>query len=368
MEKKSMKRFLLILLLTALAISACTAEPGQSSPQDSDSLLGAWTLTSYGPANAPVPAVEGVEAGLTFNKDGTVSGTSGCNGLGGDYSVEGDKITFGEFVSTLIACDDPIMRQEDATHKVMSGTATYRIDGDTLTITNNATVLVFTRGMPSTEPPSEPESLIGIWKLTAYGPANAPTPAVEGVDAGLTFSKDGTVSGSSGCNGLGGDYTVEGDQITFGEFVSTLMACDDPIMRQEEFAHKIMTGTATYTIEGDRLTITKDSDLLVLTRREESTELLEGSDLLGGWKLVSYGTTETQSPALADVEAGLTFNEDGTVVGTSGCNEFGGNYSVDGNEIAFKEMVSTLMLCDTPIMEQEEAMSQMLSDLTASSI
>lgn len=219
-----------------------------------------------------------------------------------------------------------------------------------------------------TEEPAAPEALIGAWKLTAYGPADAPIPAVEGVDAGLTFNEDGTVSGSSGCNGLGGDYTVEGDQITFGEFVSTLMACDDPIMAQEEAARKVMTGTATYEIENDRLTITKDSNVLVLTRGAESTVEPEGTDLLGEWKLVSYGTTETQSPALADVEAGLTFNEDGTVTGTSGCNEFGGSYMVDGNDLEFNEIVSTLKLCDTPIMEQEEAVSQMLSDASAYSI
>jgi heat shock protein HslJ len=222
-----------------------------------------------------------------------------------------------------------------------------------------------TEPIESTQEPAVSTSLIGAWKLTAYGPADAPTPAVEGVDAGLTFNEDGTITGSSGCNGLGGDYTVEGDQITFGEFVSTLMACDDPIMTQEDAAHKVMTGTATYTIEGDTLTITKDSNVLVLTRWVEGTEAPEGSDLLGEWTLTSYGTTETQSSALADVEATLTFNEDGTLVGTSGCNEFSGTYTVDGNEIAFSEIISTLMLCDTPLMGQEEAMYQMLSELTA---
>ena len=222
-----------------------------------------------------------------------------------------------------------------------------------------------TQPSPSTQEPDATASLIDAWKLTAYGPADAPRPAVEGVDAGLTFNEDGSVTGSSGCNGLGGDYTVEGDQITFGEFVSTLMACDDPIMAQEEAAHKVMSGTATYTVEGDTLTITKDGNVLVLTRWVEGTEEPEGSDLLGEWRLTSYGTTETQTSVLVDVEATLTFNEDGTLVGTSGCNEFSGTYKVDGNEIEFSEIVSTLILCDTPLMGQEEAMYQMLSELTA---
>jgi len=217
----------------------------------------------------------------------------------------------------------------------------------------------------SPEASSDPAPLIGTWKLTAYGPVNAPVPAVEGIEAGLTFKEDGTVSGSSGCNGLGGDYNVEGDQVTFGEFVSTLMACDDPIMAQEEVAHKVMTGTASYIIEGETLTITNNDNVLVLMRGALSTGESEAAPLIGTWKLTSYGTTDTLSSALADVEAGVTFNEDGTVTGTSGCNEFGGSYTVDGNEIAFNEIISTLMLCDTPIMSQEEAMYQVLSETVA---
>ena len=45
--------------------------------------------------------------------------------------------------------------------------------------------------------------------------AESPTPAVADVDASLTFSDDGNVSGSGGCNSLGGEYTLEDNQITF---------------------------------------------------------------------------------------------------------------------------------------------------------
>jgi heat shock protein HslJ len=213
--------------------------------------------------------------------------------------------------------------------------------------------------------PGSTASLIGDWKLIAYGAADAPVPAVEGAAAGLTFKEDGTVTGTSSCNGLGGEYTVEGDQITFGEFVSTLMACDDPIMAQEEAAHRVMTDTATYAIDGDTLTITNNDNVLVLTRGAFSAQTPESAPLIGAWMLTSYGSRESLSSALADVKAGVTFDEDGTVSGTSGCNEFGGNYTVDGNEIAFENISSTLMLCDTPIMGQEEAMYQVLSEKTA---
>jgi heat shock protein HslJ len=261
--EKMMKKYLLTLLLLSLAVAACSAENGaQSSP----SLIGAWRLTAYGPANAPVPAVEGAGAGLTFDEDGTVSGSSGCNGLGGDYTVEGNQITFGEFVSTLMACEEPIMQQEEAAHKVMTGTATYKIEGDTLTITNADMVLVFTRGAPDTPAPSDSASLTGPWKLSSYGSADVMSSALPDVEAGLTFNDDGTVTGTSGCNEFGGGFTVEGDQITFKEIVSTLKLCDEPLMGQEEAIQQVLTDTATYQIDGSTLTITNNDRVLVLTR------------------------------------------------------------------------------------------------------
>ena len=48
------------------------------------------------------------------------------------------------------------------------------------------------------------------------------------------FTEDGQVGGSSGCNRYSTTYTVQGNQISFGEQgASTLMACLPPIMDQE---------------------------------------------------------------------------------------------------------------------------------------
>jgi heat shock protein HslJ len=134
------KKYLLILFVTSLALSAC------ASQESSTSLIGTWNLTSYGPAASQTPAVADSEAKVTFNEDGTVVGSSGCNGFGGNYTVEGDQIKFDQITSNLMACDAARMAQEDAVHQVLTETATYTIEGNTLTITNNDRVLVFTRG------------------------------------------------------------------------------------------------------------------------------------------------------------------------------------------------------------------------------
>lgn len=136
-----MKKFLITLFIVSIAISACseqnTAEPGEA-------LIGSWKLTSYGAPSSPLPVVENSEAQLTFNDDGTVTGNSGCNGFGGNYTVEGDQVTFSEIVSTLIACDEPLMSQEGVVLQVMADSVTYNVDGNTLTLTGDGMVLVLT--------------------------------------------------------------------------------------------------------------------------------------------------------------------------------------------------------------------------------
>lgn len=137
-----MKKYLLTLLIISLAISACSA---QNTEEPSASLMGSWKLTSFGSAGTTSPAVEGSDAELTFSEDGTVAGNSGCNGFGGNYTVEGDQVTFSEIVSTLIACEEPLMAQEAAVLQTLTDTASYKIEGNSLTLTNNDTVLVLTR-------------------------------------------------------------------------------------------------------------------------------------------------------------------------------------------------------------------------------
>jgi heat shock protein HslJ len=118
--------------------------------------------------------------------------------------------------------------------------------------------------------PQQATSLVGTWKLTAYGPKDAATPAVPDVNASLTFSDDGTVGGSSGCNSLGGTYKVDGNEITFREITSTLMACDDARMAQEGAVTQVLSGTAQYEIENNVLTLTNKDMVLVFSAAENS--------------------------------------------------------------------------------------------------
>jgi heat shock protein HslJ len=118
---------------------------------------------------------------------------------------------------------------------------------------------------------SAPESIVGQWKLVSYGPSDAPdqTPAAEDVETSIEFDAEGRMGGNVGCNGFGGDYEVDGDQIKFGPIVSTMMFCEGPAGEQEAATLTVFHETAKFALEGDRLTITSadGASVIVLERK-----------------------------------------------------------------------------------------------------
>ena len=112
-------------------------------------------------------------------------------------------------------------------------------------------------------------SPIGTWRLVSYGSPGNLTPAAPEVDTSITFSEDGKVEGNVGCNGFGGDYTVDGNTITFGPIVSTLMFCEGPVGDQETTVLNVFVDTVSFVMEGDTVTITfaDGSAVVVLARK-----------------------------------------------------------------------------------------------------
>ena len=112
-------------------------------------------------------------------------------------------------------------------------------------------------------------SLVGTWRLVSYGSPGNLTPAVPDVDTSITFSEDGKIEGNVGCNGFSGEYTVEGNTITFEPIVSTLMFCEGPVGDQETTTLNVLAETVTFVMEGDTVTITSadGSSVIVLERK-----------------------------------------------------------------------------------------------------
>ena len=96
-----------------------------------------WELTELdGKLVSQYPA-QNKEAYIMLKTDGTIEGTGGCNGMGGNYSLaSGGKISFSNLISTKMACPD--MTLESDFHKALESVDSYSTDGKMLMLGNEA--------------------------------------------------------------------------------------------------------------------------------------------------------------------------------------------------------------------------------------
>ncbi|MBK9125005.1 MAG: META domain-containing protein [Chloroflexi bacterium] len=222
-------------LIVVLLLAAAPLASAQDAPSLSDT---AWTLVSIdGQA-----VLDGTEITLTFDEDGRAGGSAGCNSYGGEYTLDGDSLTFGSLFSTMMACEESIMQQESAyLAALQSATGVEWANGQLVITYGEGQELVFASAL----------SLEGAeWTLVSIDGAAL----VDGTEITLVFDGEG-VSGSAGCNRYSGSYTVDGDTLSFGPFVTTRMACTEAIMAQERAFLTALEAATAYRIADGQLVI-----------------------------------------------------------------------------------------------------------------
>jgi heat shock protein HslJ len=104
------------------------------------------------------------------------------------------------------------------------------------------------------------------WRLVAFGSAGAETPALPQPPVTLQFGADGRFGGNSGCNLYGGSYQVQGTSLALSDIASTLRAClDDRITQQEGHYLGALRLVRQYSLVGTRLTLSSPDGATVLT-------------------------------------------------------------------------------------------------------
>ena len=85
------------------------------------------------------------------------------------------------------------------------------------------------------------------------------------------------VSGFAGCNNFSGAYSVEGNRIKFGPFVSTKMHCKR-FMDVEQSLLKTLEETTSFSLENNMLTLKNDKEDLVFGSKKTTSRIAEGDD------------------------------------------------------------------------------------------
>ena len=213
----------LAIAASGLAVASCKASGGTGGE-----LVGTgWTLETYDVSGSATPVPAGISADARFGAD-RISGFAGCNSFSGEATAAGASLTIGPLATTQMACDGEGSAVEAAYLGNLGRAATYTATKAGLTIfaADGRPVLVYRAA--SANP------LAGAWSVTGINNGREAVVSPQlGTTVTATFTPDGTVAGSAGCNSYTGPYTLTGQSLAIGPLASTERACESEVMAQE---------------------------------------------------------------------------------------------------------------------------------------
>ena len=130
------KSFYLLVCITAILFSACSSSDSKES--DKQTLTGhTWELEYL---SGPKITFEGLfevkKPQLTFNQESkTVTGNDGCNNYDAPFTLEGNKLSFGESSgpTTLMYCGEGDVFFRETIKKIDA----YKMEGEKLVLLTN---------------------------------------------------------------------------------------------------------------------------------------------------------------------------------------------------------------------------------------
>jgi heat shock protein HslJ len=215
---------------------------------------GTWNLVEFSP-DAAITIGGDLNPTINFGTDGTVSGVAGCNNYTSSYTVDGDALTIGQPASTAMACASELQSKFETAYLAALPKVRAFVLGDE----SGNTLMRYTLGSTS---------ITGVeWQATGINNGKgAVQSTVAGSTVTMTLGDDGTVTGNATCNTYNGDYTLDGDKISFGPLMSTKMACASDDLNAQEQAYLVALGnTTTWELANGVLTFRDDAGAMQAT-------------------------------------------------------------------------------------------------------
>jgi len=248
-----------------LTLLACASNDSAGDATTGGDLTGVtWVLDHASMMTLVDTVPTGARIDIRF--DGAeVQGRAACNSYGGGYEADASTgaLSFSDLASTQMACDPPLMDLESAYLGAIGDVTGYQVTGNQtgLVLTGGTAALTFTPEAPAEALPLEGTA----WTLTTI--ATPDSQAVSSTIAGTKVTAQfdaGAVSGSAGCNTYHGTYETSDGSLTFGPLSATRKMCEQDVSTQEEQFLAAFDATASFTIDGDQLSLSDDAGQMLL--------------------------------------------------------------------------------------------------------
>jgi len=195
---------------------------------------------------------------LTFEDDGTVGGSGGCNSLGGvldiDALSEGRLVVPADMDMTLMACEPAALMDQDTWFAgLLTAGMQWRLDGDDLVLVAGTTEIRLT-DRRVVEPD---QALVGTrWVVDTIFDAQMASSIPTTAEPVLVLADDGTAVFNTGCNDGTATWELSGDTLRFPEIFTNLAGCLDERGDVEIAVKAVLGRPLVVEISADRLTLT----------------------------------------------------------------------------------------------------------------
>ncbi|WP_241385857.1 META domain-containing protein [Rhodococcus sp. CH91] len=174
------------------------------------------------------------------------------------------------------------------------------------------------------------------------------TPIPGGGPLVVEFPEDGRIAATAGCNRFSGAADLADGTVKTENLASTMMACSPDRDGSDAWLSSLFGAGPRWSLDGTTLTLTTDDTTVAL----EDEKVVDPDRPVTGteWVVTSLRTADAvvSSVALDDAAPTLRIDEDGTVTGSTGCNEFGGSAEVGDGMILFEPLTMTRAACRDP--------------------
>lgn len=244
-----------VLLMVAAGASGCARGGGDlpaGSGLPADRTFLSTSVTEDGKDR---PLAEDTRIRLTIDNE-QLSVNAGCNSLGGNARLDGDRLVVDGMGGTEIGCEPEFAEQDSWLAGFLTGGPSWRLEGDTLRLTlKNTTIELVDRAI------AEPDRQLRKthWQLDTLVDGETASSVPGKAKAHITLGENGRATGNAGCNDFSAQFEEAGDEITFSAVTSTRKACGGARDEVERAMLAVLEGSPTYEIEADRLRLSTSS-------------------------------------------------------------------------------------------------------------
>lgn len=293
---------------------------------------------------------------LVFYPDGTLTLKVDCNSGRGTYTLDGNRMTFGPIALTKMLC--PPGSLHDPFLQWLGRVETFAVqDGKLiLNLKDEAGKLVFgCAGIPKIGwPPGSPKpwipgGMIGIiWQWTEIHEPDGQSAVAHPEKYTLVFHPDGTFTLKADCNSGSGTYTVEGDRLTLELQALTEAYCGPESLHDVYLA--MLDAVNRLSIENGRLILTlKDGAGKMVFDNCGIAKVPSHPDWIVGllWKWERFTDPSGKNDIVVDdpLKYTLQLLHDGTFRFKADCNVGSGTYTLSGSSMTLKLGAATLAEC-----------------------